>query len=120
MVPLHLRLVIGQHAALDGVAGVQQQAVGELLARLADQRDGAFEAQGGIGFLLVVVVAEDVRMQVGGFQHRHVGTQAIRQRLGARPLGRVWLAGASGQEKGGGEGGEAEAVGHGQSGAVNG
>ena len=78
------RLVVGQHRALDGVAIVEQEGVGKLPARLADQRHGALVAQRRVGFELVVVVAEDVGVQVGGFQDRHVGPRAVGQRGVAR------------------------------------
>jgi hypothetical protein len=61
------RLVVGQHRALDGVAVVEQEGVGKFLPRLADQRHGALVAQRRVGLELVVVVAEDVGVQVGGF-----------------------------------------------------
>ena len=74
----HQRLVVGQHAALDGVAGIEQEVVGKLLARALDQRGGALETHRGIGLQLVVVVAEHVGMDVRGFQDRHFRARAVR------------------------------------------
>ncbi len=95
---LHHRLVVGQHAALDGVAAVEQEGVGDLGAGAADQRGGALEAERGVRLQLVVVVAEHVRVHVGGFQDRHVRARAVR-----RPAALPGQPGAAG-EQGGSEG----------------
>ena len=70
-------LVVGQCRALDRVAVVEQQAVGEFLARVADQGGGAHEAKILIVGQLVEVVAHDVGMQVRGFEHGDLGTRAV-------------------------------------------
>ena len=75
----NLRLVIGQRRALDGVAVVHQQGVGEIAARLADERCRALKTVGGIVGQLEVVVAADVEVQIGRLQHG----QSRRGRLAA-------------------------------------
>ena len=80
---LDQRLVVGQHAALDGVARIEQEMVGVLGARTPDQRGGALEADRGIALQPVVVVAEHGGVDVGGFQDRHLRAGAVGHAAGA-------------------------------------
>ena len=64
---IDLRLIVGQGGALNGVAVVKKQCVGELFASLCDSRRNALKTHGFIFRELEVVVAQDVGVQVGGF-----------------------------------------------------
>ncbi|MNR54259.1 hypothetical protein D3C85_1744150 [compost metagenome] len=58
----HQRLVVRQRGALDGVAIVEQQRVGVLLAGVGDQRRAAVHAVAFVFGQLVVVVTQHVGM----------------------------------------------------------
>ena len=61
-------LIIAQRRTLEGVAVVEQQGVGVVLANLRNDGRRALQADGLVFGGLEVVVAEDVGMQVGGFR----------------------------------------------------
>ena len=86
-------LVVGQRGALDGVAVVHQQRVGEFFARGAHQRGGALETVGFVFGELEVIVAAHVEMQVGRLQHGQRG-------CGARIGGAIVITAAAGGKDG--------------------
>ncbi|MCY1378573.1 hypothetical protein D9M69_662180 [compost metagenome] len=97
----HQGLVVGQGGALDGVAVVEQQGVGVLLARIGDQRGRAVQAVALVFGQLVVVVTQHVGVQVRGAQDGHVQRGTCRHAGGRRCVGRVVVivAAAGGQAR---------------------
>jgi hypothetical protein len=96
----HARLVVGQRGALDRVAGIEQQAVRKLGPCLAYQGRRALEADRGVRGELVVVVAEDIGVEIGGLEDREARTRAIDGRPGAaRHTGRGTRAEQQGGEE---------------------
>jgi len=104
------RLVVGQHRALDRVAAVEQHGVGELLARLADQRGDTLVAEARVVLLLVVVVRQDVRMDIGGLEDGEVERRPVLHAGGRRGFSSGG-AGAGGKQ-GGRERGQGERLEH--------
>jgi len=96
---LDQRLVIGQRRALQRVAVVDQQIVGILGARLADQRGRAFQADRGVGLQLVIIITEDVGVQVGGFQQRQRGLCPGRRIPACRQCGAADQQGGQGDKR---------------------
>jgi len=93
-----LRLPVGQCGALDRVAVIEEQRVRKFRARLPDQACGTFEADVRVLGELEIIVAENVRMQVGRLQHGDPGAHAIR----GSSEGRHAAARAEKQEQDGG------------------
>ena len=98
-------LIVGQCRALDGVAIVHKQRVGELLARGAHQRGRALEAVALVLGELEIVVAAHVEVQVRRLQHRQRGSRAL--------AGGVVAAAATGSQRDrAGKRGQPQAVGN--------
>ncbi len=91
---LHQRLIVRQRGALDRVAGIEQHGIRELRACLLDQGRHALETERLVLGEFVVVVAQDVRMDVGRFEDRQLRARTVRDR---RRMSRRH-AGARGEE----------------------
>ncbi|WZB64743.1 hypothetical protein WJ971_17170 [Achromobacter xylosoxidans] len=101
----HQRLVVRQGGALDGVAVVEQQGIGVLLAGVADQGGGAVDAVALVLGQLVIVVTQHVGVQVRGGQDGQVERGAPGHRRWRRVVVIVIAAatgGQAGQQQGAG------------------
>ena len=81
---IHLRLIVGERGALNGVAVVKQQRVGKLFARIGNQGCDTFEADSFVLTKPEIVVAQHIGVQIGRLQQRHVSARAVGDRAALR------------------------------------
>ena len=80
---IDLRLIVGKCCALNGVAVVKQERVGELFAGIGDECSHTFKADGLVLAEAEVVIAQHVGVQVGCLEQRDLGPRAVGNRSAA-------------------------------------